>query len=156
MAKASIELVIAIRNTIKNLKHADNYQWGHMGACNCGFLAQEITKFRKDEIHKRAMQGHGDWTEQLNDYCSDSGMPMEEVISLMLDAGLDIDDLKHLERLSDPKILRTLPSPHKVLRHNHKEDVILYYQAWAILLELDMISEVQINERETVRAVIAE
>jgi hypothetical protein len=156
MAKPSIELVIAIRNTIKNLKQADNYQWGHMGSCNCGFLAQEITKFRKDEIHKRAMVGHGDWTEQLNDYCQGSGMPMEEVISLMLDAGLDIDDLKHLERLSDPKILKSLPQPHKTLRHNHKEDVILYYQAWAILLELALISELHIDEREMVKAVIAE
>jgi hypothetical protein len=156
MAKASIDLVIAIRNTIQNLKNADNYQWGHMGCCNCGFLAQEITKFRKDEIHKRALQGHGDWSEQLNDYCPGSGMPMEDVISLMIEAGLDIDDLKHLERLSDPKILKSLPYPHKSLRHNHKGDVILYYQAWAIQLELELISEVQINERETVKLVIAE
>jgi hypothetical protein len=156
MAKASIDLVIAIRNTIKNLKQADNYQWGHMGSCNCGFLAQEITKFRKDEIHMRALQGHGDWTEQLNDYCPGSGMPMEDVISFMLEVGLDIDDLKHLERLSDPKILRSLPEPHQALRHNQKEDVILYYQAWVIMLELELISEVQINEKETMKVVIAE
>jgi hypothetical protein len=156
MAKASIDLVIAIRNTIKNLKQADNYQWGHMGSCNCGFLVQEITKFRKDEIHKRALQGHGDWSEQLNDYCPGSGMPMEDVISLMLEVGLDIDDLKHLERLSDPKILRSLPGPTQTLRHNHKADVILYYQAWAILLELELISEVHIDEKETMKVVIAE
>jgi hypothetical protein len=34
-----------------------------MGACNCGFLAQEITHLRKAEIHSRAMQSTGDWNE---------------------------------------------------------------------------------------------
>jgi hypothetical protein len=146
MAKPSIDLVIAIRNTIRNLKTSNNYQWGHMGCCNCGFLAQEITKLRKDEIHSRAMQGHGDWTEQLNDYCAESGMPMDEVITLMLEAGLDSDDLKHLERLSCPVVLRALPASSKNLKHNIKEDVITYFDTWAMLMEKQLLTEITLQE----------
>jgi hypothetical protein len=67
MAKASLELIEALRKTANKLTNSNNYQWGHMGACNCGFLAQEVTQFRKEEIHARAMQRYGDWSEQLND-----------------------------------------------------------------------------------------
>jgi glutaredoxin-related protein len=69
MEKPSLPLIMAIRSAAVKLESSTIYQWGHMGACNCGFLAQEVTKLTKEEIHARAMMRHGDWTEQLNDYC---------------------------------------------------------------------------------------
>ena len=138
MARASAELIIALRNTVSALKNSTDYQWGHMGSCNCGFLAREITKLRKDEIHSSAMLGHGDWSEQLNDYCPTSGMPMDNVISQMLASGLDTDDLKHLERLASPVVLRSLPLAQRDLRHNVKTDVITYLEAWIKLLVDDL------------------
>jgi hypothetical protein len=84
MARVTIELIQILRNTAHTLAQSRSYQWGHMGACNCGFLAQEITRLRKDEIHSRAMQRYGDWAEQLNDYCPTSGLPMDALISEML------------------------------------------------------------------------
>ncbi|MEO7992140.1 MAG: hypothetical protein ABI663_21490 [Chryseolinea sp.] len=97
-----------------------------MGLCNCGFLAQEITNLRKEEIHTRAMQQHGDWSEQLNDYCPASGLPMDDLISEMIAFGFDSDDLKHLERLSDSEVLRALPLAECNLKQNIKTDVVTY------------------------------
>lgn len=94
MAKISVTLIQVIRKTAAAIAKSPIYEWGHMGCCNCGFLAQQITQLRKSEIHARAMQGYGDWTEQLNDYCPTSGLPMDTLISEMVAFGFDTDDLK--------------------------------------------------------------
>ncbi|MCG8311029.1 MAG: hypothetical protein MI975_26820 [Cytophagales bacterium] len=146
MAKPSIDLIRALRNTAGKLERSSDYQWGHMGSCNCGFLAREVTKLNKHEIHERAMHRHGDWNEQLNDYCPTSGWPMDDLISELLKAGLSIDDLKHLERLSDPTILGHVPSGKKYLRHNHKADVVEYLAAWAGMLENEMAETIRLKE----------
>lgn len=135
MARISPSLIESIRKAAANLEKNSAYQWGHMGLCNCGFLAQEVTKLTKTEIHQRAMASHGDWTEQLNDYCPSSGLPLDAVIDQLVAFGFDTDDLKHLERLSDPAVLGRLPLTKRNLRHNVKTDVILYFKTWIALLE---------------------
>ena len=146
MAKASIELIEILRNTVENMERATTYQWGHMGSCNCGFLAQEVTRLRKEEIHTRAMQGHGDWTEQLNDYCPTSSLPMDNLITELLAAGFDTDDLKNLERLSDRKILDALSAEGRNLKYNIKPDVICYMKAWIALLETQLLEEIKLPD----------
>ncbi|MEM7106939.1 MAG: hypothetical protein AAF519_01845 [Bacteroidota bacterium] len=148
MAKASLDLIQALRNTASALRKSKNYQWGHMGSCNCGHLAQEITKLNKSEIHSRAMQRYGDWNEQLNDYCPTSGLLMDDLITELLNAGLDLDDLKHSERLSDTRILRSLPTESRYLQQNKKDDVVKYFDAWASLLEDQLLSKVQLPNLE--------
>lgn len=144
MAKASVELIEALRKTANKLSNSTNYQWGHMGACNCGFLAQEVTQFRKEEIHARAMQRYGDWSEQLNDYCPTSGLPFDELISELIAFGFDSEDLKNLERLSDGTVLRALPIEQRNLAHNKKADVILYLNTWADQLEKQLIENIKL------------
>ncbi len=134
MAKATPLLIEAIRNTARSLETSEKYQWGHMGSCNCGHLAQELTRLNASEIHQRAMQKYGDWNEQLNDYCPTSGLLMDDLITEMLHAGFDTDDLKHLERLSDPKILQRLPIKERDLKKNRRDDVVKYLDIWALLL----------------------
>lgn len=146
MALPSIEIVTALLNAASRLEKSNNYQWGHMGLCNCGFLAQEITKQRKEEIHAKAMQRHGGWNEQLNDYCPTSGLPMDDLISEMLAFGFDADDLKHLEKLSSPNILRSFPISERGLRHNLKTDVIKYLRRWAVLMEIQLLANIEIPE----------
>jgi hypothetical protein len=53
-----------------------------------------------------------------------------------LDIGFDIDDLQHLERLSDRRILARLPEELRAahLQHNVREDVSLYLTLWADML----------------------
>lgn len=144
MAKATVDIVTIVRNTARTIGTSNDYQWGHMGACNCGFLAQQVTHLRKADIHSRAMQGTGDWNEQLNDYCPTSGLPMDDLISELLNAGFDVDDLKHLEKLSSPEILRQLPLDQRNLKHNVKADVIKYLYAWASLLENKLITKISL------------
>lgn len=148
MATTSLPLIEALRNTAKTLSASSQYQWGHMGVCNCGFLAQEITKQRKEEIHSKAMEGSGDWTEHLNDYCATSGLLFDDLISSLLAFGLDVEDLKHLERLSDGEVLRTLPPEKRNLKHNNKSDVILYLNAWADLLEIKLLATIELPQLE--------
>jgi hypothetical protein len=146
MAKNNLELIKAFRKTIVKLKNGAPYEWGNMGACNCGNLAQELTQLSKAEIHRFAMQRMGDWNEQLVDYCPTSGYPIDLMIDKMLAAGLTIDELKHLERLSDPKILREIPFEQRNnLLKNRKEDVILYLETWAQLLEKEWLENEHIQ-----------
>lgn len=149
MAIISLKLIEAFRRTISKLKNNAPYQWGHMGACNCGNLAQELTHLTKAEIHQFAMQKSGDWNDQLIDYCPTSGYPMDLMISKMVEAGLTIDELKHLERLSDPKILQHIPFAHREkMEKNKKEDVILYMETWADILENEWLSQNPITLEE--------
>jgi hypothetical protein len=146
MARASVEVINILKRTALKLERSTGYQWGHMGACNCGFLTQEITNLKKDEIHWLAMQKYGDWSEQLNDYCPTSGLPMDSLISEMITVGFDTDDLKHLEQLSDQRILQTLPMEERSLRHNFKPDVVKYLSAWAVMLEEELLKTITLPD----------
>lgn len=144
MARASIEVVEALRNTVRKLNQGSPYMWGHMGSCNCGNLAQEITKFSKAEIHAYALQNSGDWSEQLNDYCESSRMPMDLIIFELLSFGFTVEDLQHLEYVSDPKILERLPLEKRNLRRNYRDDVVVYMNEWADMLEEKLLASVSI------------
>ncbi|MFO7822773.1 MAG: hypothetical protein R6V72_02460 [Cyclobacterium sp.] len=146
MAKANPNLIFDLRRTVAKLKKGAPYQWGHMGACNCGNLAQEIIQISKAEIHRFAMQRSGDWSEQLLDYCPSSGMPMDLMITKLLDAGLERDDLIHLEKLSDPEILAHIPIERRnKMAKNNIADVILYLETWTHLLESQWADAQEIN-----------
>jgi hypothetical protein len=142
MARPSLEIIDVIRTTADQIDESREYQWGHMGACNCGFLAQAVTRLSKGEIHRRAMQGYGDWNEQLNDYCPGSGMLFDDVITALLHIGFDTDDLKQLENLNGKDILDELPGV--VMRRNNRDDVILYLRTWADLLERKLLQDIRI------------
>lgn len=139
MAIPNSKLIQALKSTALKLKNGANYQWGHMGACNCGNLAQELTSFTKAEIHKYAMERHGDWNEQIIDYCPSSGYPMDLMISKMLNFGLTLDDLAELENLSNKNILAQIPFERREkMNRNVREDVILYLNTWALILENEL------------------
>ena len=143
MARPTPELIEALRRTARSLKNGAQYQWGNMGGCNCGNLAQELTKLTKDDIHRYAMQGYGDWNEQVEGYCDTSFMPIDLVISEMLGAGLTIEDLQNLERLADKAVLSRFPTDiRQHFRHNNRADVILYMNAWAEMLEEQFVEKI--------------
>lgn len=146
MANIRFELIQALKTTARKIEHNTSYQWGHMGLCNCGFLAQEITSLSKDEIHRRAMQRHGDWSEQLNDYCPASGLPMDDLIDQLVNFGFTLEELRHLERLSDQAVLQRLPLEKRYLSHNVKVDVIVYLNVWANLLEESLLDAISLKE----------
>jgi len=148
MAKHSIDILLALRNTSEKLQSTTAYQWGHMGSCNCGFLVQEITLLSKDTIHQYAMQKHGDWQTQIKDYCPSSGLLIDDIISQMLAFGFDADDLKHLETLSDPNILQTFPLAERNLKRNDREDVVKYLNRWADMIEDGVVNQERISKTQ--------
>lgn len=146
MAKATIGVVEALRRASANISAGMPYQWGHMGSCNCGHLAQVITSKSKADIHQQAMRSHGDWTDQLTDYCATSGLPFDHIIDEMLNFGFTRSDLSHLEKLSAPEVLQLLPPGKRHLRYNLREDAVLYLKTWAKCLEDKLISGIEIDE----------
>ncbi|GAB2965758.1 hypothetical protein GCM10027048_39650 [Hymenobacter coalescens] len=147
MANSSHSVIDALRTTAQRLSAQAPYQWGHMGSCNCGHLAQTITRLNKAEIHARALQRYGDWDQQLRDYCPTSGLPIDETIDEMLALGFTRSDLAHLERLSDPVVRAAIPFERRqALRHNHRDDVVLYLRTWAQLLEDELLASIRLPE----------
>ena len=126
------ELIDVLDRTIDRLAGETHYQWGHMGMCNCGHLAQSITGLTHAEIHASALAREGDWEEQANRYCPTSGLLIDSVLAAMFALGLTRDDVRHLEKLSDPRVLRQAGVAY--LRRNQREDVLVYLRAWRALL----------------------
>ncbi len=142
MARANLTLIEAIKIAANKIEQGENYQWGHMGGCNCGHLAQELTPFSKREIHEYAMRKSGDWTDQVNDYCGMTDMPMDEIISSMMEAGLERQDMIELERLNNSEVRKALGVKGINLKHNIKADVVLYMRAWAAILEEKLVEQI--------------
>lgn len=132
MARPTRELIEALEETVRTLREGSSFAWGHMGSCICGHLAQTVTQLDAAEIHRRAMERHGDWSQQSVDHCPTSGLAIDAVIEELLGLGLQLSDLRHLENLSDPEVLRRVPA--KWLRRQERAHAVQYMEAWAELL----------------------
>ena len=144
MANPSIKIIDSLRKTAQQLENGNRYEWGHMGSCNCGNLAQTITTFSRAEIQKYALEKRGDWSEQLIDYCPTSGYPMDMIIEKMIDFGFSRQDLNHLEWLSDREILNEIGLEY--LDRNLKANTILYLKTWANLIENQLIKNISLPD----------
>lgn len=134
MAFATAQLIDALTRTAARLREGADYQWTHMGACNCGHLAQTVTHLSRAQLHALALEKPGDWSEQAIDFCPTSGFPMDHVIATMLELGLTTRDLVHLERLTDAAVVSSLPLSRRHLDYRKRDDVVLYLETWARLL----------------------
>jgi len=148
MAHPNIQLVEALRNTAKRLRDGAYYAWGHHGGCNCGNLLQVITSMTKEEILAYAHTGIGEWTEIAEDYCVVTGAPAYLMITKLEALGLTVTDIHNLEYLEDREVLNYLPSGFRWLKRNVREDVIEYFEAFAIMLEEKMLRKININYEE--------
>ncbi len=150
--QANPDLIEALRTTASRLASGAEYRWTHMGSCNCGHLAQTVTRLPREEIHRLALQKAGDWGEQAleyspTEYCPASGYPIDHVIEALLGLGLTREDLWHLERLSDPNVLRRLPIGQRDLCCRERDDVVVYLRTWADLLEDEWMAGQTVSDR---------
>jgi hypothetical protein len=127
-----LELIRALRVTADRLAGDTSYQWGHMGMCNCGHLAQAITGLTPAEIHSSALVREGDWEQQAHDYCPTSGLIVDHVLAAMFSIGLNRNDIRNLEKLADVDVVRRMG---RYPKRNRREDVVEYMRTWADLLE---------------------
>ena len=126
------DLASALRATADRLESTASFMWGHMGACNCGHLAQTVTGLTGAEIHRAALEREGEWERQANEYCPTSGLLVDHILAAMFALGLTRADVRNLERLADPRVLARVGRP---LRFNRRDDAIAYLRAWAEMLE---------------------
>lgn len=144
MAKPSFELIDALRKTANRLKTGAYYAWGNHGGCNCGNLLQVITNLSKEEILQYAHSGIGEWTELAEEYCSTTNAPVTLLLKKLQDVGLTPSDIHHLEYLDDKQVLHALPNGFRWLKKNNREDVVIYFETYAHLLEEALINSIQI------------
>ena len=135
MAHPTIELISGLREAAYRLRQGAFYAWGHHGGCNCGHLVQVVCSLNKDEVLSRAQQVPGEWTEIAEESCSVTHLPLSEILQRLEQIGLTPSDIHHLEYLSDRRVLEQLPGGFRWLKKNCKEDVVLYFEAMAALLE---------------------
>jgi hypothetical protein len=144
MARPTPELISALRTTAKRLRTEVQYYWSHQGSCNCGHLAQTITSFSKSEIHSIATERYGDWDDHAEDYCPTSGHHLDAIITKMLEMGMERSDIGDLERLSNNRVLMRLPAERRSLQYNRREDVVLYMETWATMLEEQLLQQISL------------
>ncbi|MFT3825654.1 MAG: hypothetical protein QM731_17170 [Chitinophagaceae bacterium] len=135
MAHPSVALIEGLRKAATSLRNGAFYAWGHHGACNCGQLLQATTSWNKEEILSYAHTGFGEWTEIAEESCSVTGAPVEMLLSKLQELGLTPVDIHYLEYLQDREVLNQLPGGFRWLKRNVREDVILYFETMAHLLE---------------------
>lgn len=142
MAHPTVLLIRAFRTTAARLADGAHYKWSHYAMCNCGNLAQVITELDPSTIYEAAFERPGDWGEQAREYCPTSGRPMDVILRQMMDLGLQPEDIRHIERLSHPHVLRRIPLERKPLHHARREDCVLFFETWADMLE-EKLTDVQ-------------
>jgi hypothetical protein len=145
MAKPSIELVQALRETARRLQNGAHYAWGHHGACNCGHLLQVITHLDEKEILAHAHTGIGEWTEIAAESCSVTGAPVSLLLSKLEAAGLTPADIHNIEYLDNKEVLQHLPGGFRWLKRNNRQDTIDYFGAFAHVLEEKLLKEINIQ-----------
>lgn len=143
MARSSKQLVTALRVTAARLESGAPYRWTHMGACNCGHLAQTVTHMTAEDIRRHALERRGEWAEQWIEYCPTSGYPMDAILDALFELGLSSDDLGALEKLTDPAVLRRIPVELRTqLSYRERDHVVLYMRTFAELLEEQLPAEI--------------
>ena len=145
MAYPTIQLTEALLETARRLRNGASYAWGNHGSCNCGNLLQVVTKLSKQEILRHAHSGTCEWTELAEDYCGVTNAPVDLMISHLQHLGLTAIDIHNLEYLEDKEVLKKLPGGFRWLKKNVREDVIIYFETFAAMLEEKMIQAIDID-----------
>jgi hypothetical protein len=145
MALPTYDLISALRETANRLRSGAFYAWGHHGACNCGNLLQVVTKLSKEEILRYAHTGTGEWTELTEEFCPVTNAPLSLVISKLENLGLTPTDIHNIEYLGDKAVLNYLEGGFRWLKRNKREDAVAYFEAFAKLLEDQLLQTVNVN-----------
>jgi hypothetical protein len=145
MANPTTNLIEGLRKAAENLRLGAFYAWGHHGACNCGHLLQATTRLSKEEILSYAHTGAGEWTEIAEESCSISGAPVSLLLTKLAQLGLTPTDIHNIEYLQDREVLNQLPGGFRWLKRNVREDVICYFETFAMLLEEKMIQQIPLS-----------
>ena len=144
MAHPTIALVNTLRQAASHLRNGAPYAWGNHGSCNCGHLLQVVTQLSKEEIVRHAQTISGEWTEIAEEYCGVTYAPAYLLISELEKLGLTPTDIHNLEYLEDRTVLQNLLGGFRWLKRNAREDVIVYFETMAEMLEEQLLQKIEI------------
>ncbi len=112
-----LEALIAVSKALEN--DTIDYVWSEICTCNCGLVAQAITKTSKDELYDYYLRDISErlqtkknskycptWAQMISEYCPLTGTPTIEIFKALFEAGMNREEIAHLEYLSDPAILK--------------------------------------------------
>jgi hypothetical protein len=146
MAHPGLKLIIVLREAAQNLRNGAEYTWGNHGSCNCGHILQVVTHFTKKEILEYAQTVYGEWTEIAEDYCGITNAPAYMLVSKLEKLGLTPTDIHNLEYLEDRSVLENLLGGFRWLKRNVREDVIVYFETMADMLEQELLKKIELPE----------
>ena len=86
------------------------------------------------------------------DYCPQSLLPVDHILTQLYNLGLTARDIEHFEDLSDPKVLAELVAPGVYLARNDKSHVMLYIQGWISVLEKEQIQSAETSSETFLKA----
>jgi hypothetical protein len=139
MPRPTRALVTALRQSADRLRQGGSYEWGHVGRCNCGHLVQSVCELTDREIFQSFGRELDEWSEHAHDYCQLTGLPVDGIFASLHEVGFSRDDVRLLEWLEDPAVLSRLPDGRRHLRRNDREDVVLYMDTMAGMLEEQLV-----------------
>ncbi|RYY00666.1 MAG: hypothetical protein EOO53_21420 [Gammaproteobacteria bacterium] len=148
MAHPNITLINALREAAQKLRNGSHYAWGHHGSCNCGHVLQVVTQLSKEEIVRHAQTVAGEWTEIAEEYCGVTNAPAYLLVSKLERVGLTPTDIHNLEYLEDRKVLDNLPGGFRWLKRNVRENVIVYFESFAAMLEEQLLNSIALPKVE--------
>lgn len=148
MAHPDIKLIGALREAAQKLRNGADYTWGNHGSCNCGHILQVVTHLSKKEILEHAQTVYGEWTEIAEDYCGVTNAPAYLLVSKLEKLGLTPTDIHNLEYLEDRTVLENLPGGFRWLKRNAREDVIVYFETMAEMLEDELLKKIELPKIE--------
>jgi hypothetical protein len=156
MAQPNLALIDALRTTADRLRNGAYYAWGNHGGCNCGNLLQVVTQLSKEEILTYAHTGAGEWTEIAEEYCSVTSAPVYLLMSKLMALGLTPTDIHNIEYLDNKEVLAALPGGFRWLKRNVRQDVIDYFEAFANLLEQQLLQQIPLPNFVQEASLVAE
>lgn len=124
-----------LRTTATRLEEGAQYEWGHMGRCNCGHLVQTLTSLDSRQIAEKVNHQLDEWTEHAQTYCQQTGSPVDEIFEELAKVGFSHKDVMALEHLNDSRVLKHLGNKGVKLRRNQRQDVSLYMRTLAEVIE---------------------
>ena len=96
------------------------------------------------KIIQYAHTGIGEWSELSSGECAITDAPVNFLLATLENLGLTGTDIHHLEYLTDREVLNQVEGGFRWLKKNQKQDVIAYFEAFAVLMEQKMLTQIRL------------
>ena len=155
----------ALREAARRIEVGEvRYDWSRMYSCNCGVLAQVVSKATVREVRRQTRSGAkpffgvwNDWQKPGFALCPISKIPVGTIFHDLLSVGFSPADVGNLEICADPAVRARVRAEGDGDFFDYAEPhaVVLYMRAWADLLdEQEAPAQVEMKADPTARAAL--